>query len=222
MSTDTTRALGAQPTDAPAFPGFDPSNPAHQQAWQALLNMGRDDTKQEPNGRAVEHFDSALALYMGARRNLILDHQAETDDDERERVTDQLIDAITAAEDFVMGYEAPDWRAVLAKLEIATYGARHPATGHMEAVKGDIMRLASLDRSPTFLPLEWLDGFERAGGRTSLVQQEEGRVAVLSAPTSSARANRMLRDLEDHERAAIGEHLLRYLDPADHGLTVEA
>ena len=161
-------------------------------------------TTYTTSARSAQHFADCLALYQQVKTDLILTHIEEEEESER------LAELLTAAEDYVMAHGAPDLRGVLAKLEIATIDGRAGEAGWMDSIKSDIMRLGGIDRSPSFLPLEWLDCFERAGGSTSRAPDNSVR---LSFSPGSDRAAFMLAELKDHERAAIGDHLEARLPP---------
>jgi len=169
------------------------------------------------NSRNAQHFADALTVYKEAKRELALtpmDDNAET-----ECVTDRLC----AAEAYLMDHAAPDLPAVLAKFEITTDDARVPDAGWVQSIREDLIRLAGLDRSPTFCALTWLDAFEFRGGKTALVASEDGKpVPQLSVRADAAGAWRMIRDLRPYEQAAVRDHLSAHLDPADYGLAESA
>ena len=187
----------------------------------ATNDLPAESIRDNPSAVAVEQFEKRLDLYTKARLDVLMHPPVETDGEQGE--LDQLIDAMTAAGDYLIADGAPSGRAVLAKLEIATYHGPLLDTDEFDLIKADIMCLAGLDRSPTFLAPEWIANFERQGGKTMLIHREgEGRVPVLCAPTDSERANDLLSDLANHERAAVDEHLRKVLDPADYRQEVEA
>lgn len=164
----------------------------------------------------AQHFDDALRLFLDARLDLTMLPSAETPEEEEEQT--RLIDKLTAAENFVLQQKAPDLRSVLAKLEVATCDGRDMLPDDVDSIVHDLMRLGELDRSPTFQPTVWLERFERAGGTTMLLKRGDDVRPVTGCPLDAVSALGMLQDLKHHERLALREHLLKVLDPADHGL----
>ncbi len=148
---------------------------------------------------AAHHFNDALRLYRDAHREMAVWSPAEDDDDESERKAD----ALTAAEDYLLAHNAPDWRALLAKIEVASLDGRLIGHKSMDDIKADIMRLAGIDRSPTFDPFIWANEFEYRGGSIN----RKGDKAVLSCSIDNSFANRMMRKLKPHEREALADYL---------------
>ena len=167
-------------------------------------------------GYDAHHFDDALSLYKSARMSLTTFPPAETDAEEDD--LEQLADALSAAEDYIFAHKAPDLTAVLAKFEIATFDGRVMEPAWSESIRADLIRLGRIERSPTFIALDWLVHFEQLGGRTALRNINGEIQAVLECPAGPSGAANRVASLRPHERAAVDEHLRQVLAPADYGL----
>ena len=161
--------------------------------------------------RGAQHFADALSRFNQCRRDLAL---TPHDDD----TSDEMVDRVSAAEDHLMKHAAPDFAAVLAKIEIACEEHRIPERAWIDGIRDDLVRLAGLDRSPTFCPLTWLSAFETRGGTTALLLDKDGKLAPqLTVPTDRSGAWEMVVSLREYEQAALRDHLAATLDPRDYG-----
>jgi hypothetical protein len=70
------------------------------------------------------------------------------------------------------------------------------------------MRLAEIDRAPTFVPEVWLHYFQRVGGRA---YRRDGKV-WLSAPAETCGASNRLGELTPWQRAAVVDLLEQTLE----------
>ncbi|MEZ5688776.1 MAG: hypothetical protein R3E21_08365 [Caenibius sp.] len=172
------------------------------------------NTSNQLNSR---FFNEALSVFMAARRDVIMCPPATDENDDKEWKS--LVGVEDATQEYLMQHVAPDWAGVLAKLEVYHDNRENRlADEWMASIAADLMRLAGIETSPTFDPFIWIVLFERAGGKCSLLPAKDGtmRPMIGCAPENHGATDR-IRNLKPHEQKAVGEWLMKRLDPRDFG-----
>jgi hypothetical protein len=152
-----------------------------------------------PRSYPDKTFSSLIDHYREAREDFYL-----ADDDTE---SDRLLNIVSAVEEAIIARPAPDFEGVLAKLEIGTTAGRDLPSEWAEVIRDDLMLLANISQSPTFLPLAWLTDFETSGGKATLSGSGDAVDPVFNCPADNERTRQMIGDLKHHEAMAIAQHL---------------
>lgn len=141
-----------------------------------------DTTEQTHEQQA---FEKLLNTYKSELHYLIVEAQTEEE-------VDATSDRMCFIEQRLWRTEAPDLRAALVKLEIATNDCDMPPPEAIASIVGDLRRLSGQTVSPIFQPDLWLVEWETHGG-SYLVRDGE---AILCGKPASPQHRRLTRVME--------------------------
>lgn len=150
--------------------------------------------------RPAHSFYKALANW----KNAAMDVEAVCPDDNAdayEAEVDRLADIEGELQDAVFKYAAPDFAAVIAKLELAIYTPESVCADHIRVALADLAKLANVTTSPAFCANVWLCQFERRGGHFDY-EPVTGKI-TLHANFDKRSALAMINDLSDIQREAL-------------------
>lgn len=129
-----------------------------------------DTTEQTHEQQA---FEKLLNTYKSELHYLIVEAQTEEE-------VDATSDRMCFIEQRLWRTEAPDLRAALAKLEIATNDCDMPPPEAIASIVGDFRRLSGQKVSPIFQPDLWLVEWEGQGGSYFV---RDGEAFICGNPT---------------------------------------
>ena len=152
---------------------------------------------------SAANFQSALQAY----KNAVIDYEAVCPDDNEERYqaeVDRLVDIATACAAHLMQHQAPDLEGVFAKLEIAMSEPSAINAAYVHSAMCDLARLGKIEASPAFVPMQWANQFERAGGNIETLPTGE---TMLGVAVGNKRAANMVRNLNALQSASLTPYL---------------
>lgn len=130
----------------------------------------------------------------------------DENEDRYDAEVDRLSDIAGALAENVFKYQAPDFAAVIAKLELAIHSPECINPNDIKNAIADLAELAGVEKSPAFVPQSWLCQFERRGGYFDY--EPVSAKITLSASYEQRAALRMVNDLSNIEREALRANII--------------